>query len=104
MFLHEFQCSEALHILHICHGAFLAYFFAYVCVCMHTSSHVHNCIFKFMHIQVLCTFYPPILGCCRFRDIEIPKLCPPQGKKAKNSDDYAEAEYLGVFKWPQTWC
>ena len=24
-------------------------------------------------------------------------MCPPQGKKARNADDYDEAEYLGVL-------
>ena len=24
-------------------------------------------------------------------------MCPPQGKRAKNADDYVEAEYLGVL-------
>ena len=24
-------------------------------------------------------------------------MCPPQGKRAKNADDYVEAEYLGAL-------
>ena len=53
-----------------------------------------------MHILLILHILhilPTYTRCSRFRDIQNPKICPPQGKKAKNSDDYDEAEYLGVM-------